>query len=227
MGRRKAQRNKGGGGVGHKTHQNKQMASLGSHNGSGGGHYHHNKPMELELASKFQTRTTNTTESDEDGDDQFFANEVVEEVVSKAMIQHVMLNGAEELDSESFLEFFEDNFMCELLAKCGEHQYHRRNPNYSSDDSGDDIAFDFRFSNESPFYSNNKPKKNQNGKSRKKKKGRFNNMGAHDAFKTLIKMLLIQCVIEDEIQRQKRRRWMKLFIIFVPIIVFVVYYFWW
>lgn len=207
MGNRKRRRNNGGGNKTHKNHQNKQ------NNPFGGQHSN-----QMELASKFPPRTNATGNCDDDR-----GNEILEEVVAQAMIQFVM--GGGELDEESFLNFFWENFLGILLAKLSENEHcHIGRPNADDgfDTSSDDDGVDFRFSNpydEAPFFK----QKRQNGRSKRKhKKGRLNDPAAIEVF---IKMLIIQCILEDQRRRRNKRFFWKVGSVFF-LIAFIIYYWW-
>lgn len=222
MGKRRGRRNNGGGGGGHKIHNNNnhqnKLKSFGSAVSDGDGHQ-----MGLQLATTFPPGR-HTTENDDEND--IFANKIVQEVVSKAMAE-AMLEGRE-LEGESFVDFFLENYMNELSSKCRKHHDGRPNANFSigtsSDD--DDDAIDIRFGKPGkplPILSNQR----RNGKKGKNNKRRFDgNLDAQVPFELLIKMVLIQCMLEEveEARRSKRFGWKS--IISILGIAFFMCYLW-
>lgn len=214
MGKRKGRRNNGvsgGNKTRHSNHQNKPN-SFGNKNNQ----------MELGLASKF-TPKRNATENFDDDD--FFASEIVEDVMAQAMY-HYMLEG-EELDEESFHKFFLENYMGKLIVECAKNQHWHHGRPYGFDTSSDDddgIDLGFRSSNvgdEPPFFSYKQRRQNGFAKG-KNKKGRFDDQVAVE---TLIKMLIIQRILEEE-RRRNKRFVCKSIIIVLLIVAFFIYYWW-
>lgn len=212
MGKRKGRKNNSGGGGNkvQKNRQNKQNSSAGN-------------SQALVRANKFPPGR-NAAESNGD-DDNFFASEIVREVVGQAIFEYML--GRSEFDEEDFLNYFAENFMGELLVKCAKNQRGNLNEGYGFDESSDDedgIDIEFRYGNiddDEPFFAYQRmpPPK------RKKKIGRYHNPVAIAA---VAKMLAIHCMIEEEKkQRNKRFRLkMVLRIFFLIIVCFFIYYWW-